>query len=219
MSNTVYSESSLSPDLGLLKRSKGEYGNLQNFRGWGKKIAKRRGIQFSQSQESGIMGIFDLRNDGDPLSPDKILVVNGDGEFVLYQYSEFITVFNFLFATGFKLVLQSPDLTWWSVAPNTTTGIPESIVISTPVSTISTDLEVSQSQYFGFQNTSNIYRFTVDSGTGSLQVTSFAYTTGTVVYSQNQAFVNGVGPVFQDETLSRWRLQINNSGALITTSI
>lgn len=216
MSNTVFTGASTNPDSGSLKNEIGEYNGLQNIRGWGGFIAKRRGIQSSVELSSGILGIFDLYNDGDPLSPNKILVVDTNGDFVLYDYSELITIFDYLFSNGIKLGLQSPDLNWWSVIPNDS-GELVATVISTPISTISSDLQVTQDQLFGFQMSSNVYRLSVDPTLGELKITSYNTTSGTIDYTQSQNFVTGVGPVFQTSDLNHFRLTINNSGELVLT--
>lgn len=218
MANTLYTGANLESDVGHLKGDPRAWDNLQNIRGWGNFIAKRQGIQNSVSSSYGTMGIFDLRNDGDPLSPDKILVVNTNGDFVLYDFSEFVVVFDFMFNTGINLNLQAPNNTWFSVRPDEDGEITTTF-IAAPVTTISSDLLILQDEYFGFQMTSNTYRLNVNGTTGELQVSSYGPSTATTAYSSNQSFVKTVGPVFQDEFLQRWRLSVSNIGELTLTAI
>lgn len=219
MPTEVKQKFQIAPDTGSLKQTNGEYSNIQNIRGWGGLGSKRRGVQFSAAIGGGVMGMFDLFNDGDPTSPNKILVVGGDGIFYLFDYTEFVTVFDFMFDIGVKLGLQSPDLNWWSIFPDSTTGILSATVISAPINTISSDLFITQNQHYGFRNSTNIWRLKVSSSFGNLQTSSFALTQSTVLYSSIQAFVNGFGPVFQDESLNNWRMTIDNSGILGSLAI
>ena len=209
---------SASPDTGLLKKEAGEYTFLQNIRGWGGRTAKRTGVQFSASV-TNVMGIFDLQNDGDPTSLDKILVVDGDGDLVLYDYSELVTIFDYLFSTGITLSLQSSDLNWWDITPNTTTGVISPTVVTAPASTRSTDLSISQSQTFGFIDSTGIWRLQVDSLDGTVYTTRYATATSTNSFTTNLGFATGVGPVFQDELLTRWRLTVSTAGQLTATAI
>lgn len=219
MGKDVKVDFQLAPDTGELKHSDGEFSNLQNIRGWGKLGSKRRGIQFSTSLSGGVMGMFDLQIDGDPTSPNKILVVCTDGNFYLYDYSEFITVFDFMFDTGFYLLLQAPDLTWWRVSINATTGIPNITGVVAPINTITQDQFIPQSQIYGFKNSSNAWRIFVGSA-GNIKTQSYATPASTVLYTSNQAFETGFGPVFQDSTfLNNWRIKVANGGILGTVSI
>lgn len=217
MSNTVFTGAASNPDSGSLKNTSSEYNGIQNIRGWGNFIAKRRGIQNSAIIDSGIMGMFDLYNDGNPLSPNKIMVVTANGDFILFDYNELVIFFDYLFSPGIKLVLQSPDGNWWSVAPDED-GILTTTVVSTPSNILTEDLIIENNQFFGFQMSLSIYRLNVTTS-GELQITSFATTGGTVVYNQNQPFQNGVGPIFEDAAFAHWRLEIGNDGSLTATTV
>lgn len=209
----------LAPDVGNLKKLPGEYDNLQNVRGWGMRIAQRRGIGVGVTISSGVMGLFDLQNDGDPLSPDKIAVITYDGRLILYDFSELTTAFDFLFSTGITLILQSSDDNWWECTVDSTTGLITTTAIAAPATTISEDLDVRQDQFFGFNDSTGAWRVQVDAGTGTLSTRRYGTTTGIEVYSSNQAFVKTVGPVFQDSQLVRWRMGIGNDGLITTTAI
>jgi len=202
-------------DVGLLKLRDNEYPVLQNIRGFTR--AKRNGILSKAVLTSGIMGVFDLKVEGDPYSPDKILIVTRNGEFVVYEFSEISTVFDYLFATGITLNLQSPDSNWWSVAPDASTGILIKTGISAPSTTRSTDLFIGAGQLLGFIDASGVWRIYVQDG--NIRKSRYATSTATTNYSSALSFVTGVGPVFEDTDLERWRITINNSGNLITTSI
>lgn len=218
MSTTVYTGASATPDTGQLKGTKSEWNNIQNVRGWGNFISKRRGIQTGVTSAYGTLGIFDLKNDGDPLSQNKILVVNTNGDFVLYDYSELVVVFDFLFSQNVPLGLQSQNGTWFSMAPNNA-GQLVVTVISAPINTISSNLIVLNYQFFGFQMASNVYRVRVDSIQQALTTQSYSQTGGTVVYQTIQAFNYGFGVIFQDQALNNWMLSIQNSGSLTLTIV
>ena len=201
--------------MGLLKRAPGEWQVLQNLRGWGDRIKRRQGTRTSVTLDTGIMGIFDLAVDGDPLSPEKILVIGFDGTFNLYDFSELVSIFDYLFSTSTLLYLQSPDLNWWDVTPDSGTGIISPEVVAAPGTTITSDLNVFQNQLFGFLDSTGVWAISV--GTQGSPVTSrYGLASGETLYTSTQAFESGFGPVFQDNLLTRWKLGINNAGALTT---
>ncbi len=90
MSDAILTGFSLKPDLGRLKTQVGEYYGLQNIQGRGKAGKKRRGVKPKASFTSGVMGIFDLYNDGDPLSLNKFLVITQGGTFTLYTTTDLV---------------------------------------------------------------------------------------------------------------------------------
>ncbi len=225
MSKTVLTNFAAVPDVGELKREKGEYANLQNVRGWGGFGAKRRGVQnFPRALDSGIMGMFDLKIDGEPLSPDKILVVTQGGDYVLYDFTELISVFDFLFDAGVALYLQSPNLGWWDITPTTgdAGGLINPLGVAAPSSSISADLSVDVNQLFGFEDSTGIWRMYVDTSNPvvpSLSTKRYSTASSITGYTSTVAFATGVGPCFQTTDLQRWRLTIDNSGILTLTSI
>lgn len=211
MSKTVLTKFRALPDQGNLKRQAGEYAFTQNVRGWGNRGAKRTGIQTRVTLDAGVMGIFDLKIDGEALSPDKIMVYDYNGDIILYDYSELISIFDFLFSSGSALYLQSPNLNWWSISVTANSSIMETQVAA-PVTTISEDLQIAQNEIFGFNNTTVFNSIYISSG--NIKTKIYGLSTPVTNYTTTQAFVNGVGPVFEDSNLNRFRLIVANGGIL-----
>lgn len=214
------------PDVGSLKTDNGEYSFLQNVRGFGRLGAKRLGVQSRVVMESGIMGMHDLKIDDEPTSPDKIMIVTYDGSITIFDWSEFIVVFDYIFSTGFHLNLQAPNLKWYSVVPTSpTVGSWVLTEIAAPASTIATDFPLAANQLFGFQDASGIWRMHPRylSGLAFPGVGATRYAAGIAVttYTADRSFVTGVGPVFTDEkpTPQNWRLTVTNAPALMMTSV
>lgn len=215
-----------SPDVGRLKTANSEYLLLQNVRGFGGLGAKRRGVQTRVILSSGIMGFFDLKVEGDPTSPDKIAVVTSDGSITIFDWSEFIATFEYLFATGIKLNLQAPNLVWYSVEPTSASNPAWKVTeIATPVSTTSTDLFIESNDLFGFNDASGIWRmYPKYVGAATIPgVGANRFATGSAItnFASAQSFTTGSGPVFTDEkaTPQRWRLSVTNALALKFTSV
>jgi hypothetical protein len=216
MSKTILHDFSAKPDQGNLKRQAGEYAFMQNVRGWGQRGKKRQGVQTRATLEFGVMGIFDIKVDGDPLSPDKILVYDNNGSIILYDWSELISIFDFLFDTGSELDLQSPDLNWWKVAVDVSGAITVT-GIAAPGTTISSDLFVAQNALFGFKFSTTISRLYIQAGT--IKTGIFGPSTPVTSYTTAQSFETGFGPVFQDGNLDNFRLSVDNTGSLNSTQV
>jgi hypothetical protein len=219
MGKQVLQEFDVALDMGDLKRTEGEYQWLQNVRGWGGLGSKRRGVESSVIIDSGIMGIFDMRNDGDPTSLDRILVTTHDGDIISYDFSELVTIFDYLFAASIQLAIQSPDLNYWDITPNSSTGIISPTVIATPSSPSSTQLVLGQNDLFGFLDSTGVWRMYVSGNLGNITTKRYGLASSATTYSTIQAFTNGNEPVFTDNFNTRWQISINNSGILSTTAI
>lgn len=218
---TLLSGFSSGSNVGLTKTRDGEYSVLQNVRGNFKFGSKRRGILGIDVLDNGVLGIFDLKIDGDAASPDKIAVYDGAGDIILYDPSEFNVLFEFLFESGVYLNLQSPDLDWWEVYPDATTGILQCNGIVAPGTTISADLPVPSNALFGFQASSTkIYRLFVDveeldtEFIPFIAIEEYSSYASTFTYSSVQAFTTGYGPVFEDSLSRNQRLSVANGGIL-----
>lgn len=213
------------PDLGATKTAASEYLGLQNIRGRGYYGFKRQGVQYKASFTSGVMGIFDLAIDGDPLSLDKIMVISR-GRLTFFVWSEFVNTFNYLFAAGTKLNLQAPNLQWYSVAPVSASNPAwEILPISAPVITLSVNLVVSANQLYGFADSTGAWRMftSIIPGTdvATIESTRFNPPSALTTYSSAQSYNTGFGPVFQDNTTSpqNWLLSVTNAPALSLTPI
>lgn len=211
MSKTILTEFKAVPDQGNLKRLPGEYAFTQNARGWGKRGKKRAGVQTRVTLAYGIMGIFDVKVDGDPLSPDKIMVYDNNGTITFYEFSELTSIFDFLFDTGSSLNLQSPNLNWYNITV-TAGGILGTTQIAAPGTTISSDLRIDQNQLLGFNKTTTFVRLYIEAN--FVKTKQYNLSTPITSYTTAQAFTTGFGPVFQDANLLNFRLTVNNSGAI-----
>ena len=208
----VLQGSKMVPDMGLLKQKPSEWSYLQNIRGLKKGIGKRLGVQTMAVVSSSVMGVFELKIEGDPQSPDKYLIITRNGEFITYDPSELVsTGFTYLFASGIKLNLQSPNSTWYSMAPESASS-PARVYtqIATPASTTSSDLSILQSEKWGFLDSSGTWRYYVESG--SMRHQRLPILASSTTYSTAISFTTGSGPVFQDSNLRRYRLRVANGG-------
>lgn len=205
-------------DSGALKNLDGEYPYLQNIRGWGKYGTKRKGIQTIRNFDSGIMGMFDLKIDGDSTLPDKVLIVTYDGSIWLFNSTEIVSSFDILFASGIKLFLESPNGEDWNITPAAATGIITPTSTAAIPLTNTTDYFISNSTTLGFATTSNIWRLYLDDD-GTPITESYPLLGGASGITANMAFITTKGLVFESSTGVRRRLTINNSGALVTTEI
>ncbi len=205
------------PNSGLSKTDDDEYSYLQNVRGYSGFGSKRRGVVGMTTLSYGIMGIF-----GDASSPDKILVYTQDGNVTLFDPTELTVQFEFLFNTTSKLILQSPNLDWWDITPDATTGIIPAIGVVAPASSLSADLFVQNNALFGFQASSTkIYRMFIDISTNPLIPVAATRQYGTasavINYSTDLAFATGYGPVIQDNLLRSFRINVANGGYVQAT--
>jgi hypothetical protein len=163
------------------------------------------------------MGIHDLLVDNDPTSLDRILVTLSDGSLVFLTNDEIFVSFTYLFTGSAKLALQSPDGNYWNITPDSTGAI-NPTVLTTPSTTITTDLNIGNNELFGFQSSTVVYQLTV-TDIGSPEIRTYNLTGSETEYTTTQAFVNGVGPVFTSGNLTRFRLSCDNSGSLTTTAL
>lgn len=203
-------------DTGRTKVDPGEWQYLQNIRGWGGRGRKRQGVSTVAKPNSGVMGFFDLENGAG--SADKVLVWLNSGTILLYDWTELTTTFDYLIGTGGRLLLQSPDLDWWSVAPDTTKGILGVTGVAAPVSSVSSDLLIGAGETFGFLETSAVWRLSIPSS-GFPTVRQYALAGGSAIYDTDLAFDTGYGPAFTDDYLVTRRLSVANGGILTTTEI
>lgn len=205
-------------NVGLTKTRDDEYSNLQNVRGNFLFGSKRRGVQGMVTLSYAILGIFDLKIDGDASSPDKIAVYDGSGSIVIYNPTELIVLFEFLFASSIYLNLQSPNLDWWEVYPDATTGILQCNGIAAPATTISSDTFIPVNALYGFTASSTkIWRLFVDLqniSNPAISVREYGPSSAVTTYSSVQAYTTGSGPVFQDNLLRNHRLRVANGGFL-----
>jgi hypothetical protein len=129
----------------------------------------------------------------------------------------FITNIDFLFDTSIRLLLQDEASAWWDASPHPVTGAPENVIVSYSGSTISADLTVTSSQYLAFkQSDGTVIQLGADAAANGW----FTERRGTVpfystLYSADRAFVNGVGPVFQDGAGNSWRLQASSAFGIV----
>jgi len=210
----------LTPDTGSLKNTSGQYDFLQNVRGFGGLIAKRNGILNIDELDAGVMGIFDMYRDGDPTSPDKVLVVDGDGDFQVYDWTELTTVFNYVISDGGTYYQQSADNSWWQIYPDSGTGQLVVAGVAAPTSTRSTDLIVAQGEIFGSVDGTTTWRFFVENTYPPVAnaVQEYGAVSADATFS-SIAFTKAVGLVFELDTLERYRVGVDNAGALTLTGI
>lgn len=210
----------LTPDTGSLKNQVGQYDFLQNVRGFGGLIAKRNGVKTIDELDAGVMGIFDMYRDGDPASPDKVLVVDGDGDFQVYDWTEFTTVFTYVISDGGTYYQQSSDDAWWQIYPSTGTGQLVVEGVAAPASTRSTDLVVAQGEIFGSIDGTTTWRFYIENEYPPVAnaVQEYGVVSADATFS-SLAFTKACGLVFQLDTLERYRVGVDTAGALTLTGI
>ncbi len=215
--DTVLRRFSTVPDKGLLKCDAGEYPLMQNIRGIGGRGFKRAGIKTSARLSTAPMGIFDLYMGAG--TPDKVAIITRDGYLTLYGLTELVLNFDHLMASGVNIALQSPDLTWYLVAPNATTGIMRTTEATVAPTTIrSSDLVIQQGQLLGFATATLIWGQSITTG-GFIRTTEFVLAEATTTYTADLAFSFGHGPVFEDANVVLHRLNVANGGILGTTEL
>lgn len=210
------------PYTGLTKTDDHEYSVLQNVSGFGGFGAKRRGIQGMATLSSGILGIFDLKVDGDADSPDRFMVYLYNGTVVIYEPSELTVLFEYLFESTITINLQAPNLTCYSLIPDTSDGTLILTEIATPGTLTSSDLFVSATDLLGFvASTSKIYRLMINTSITppALAVREYGTASSVTSYSTALSFAAGYGPIFQSNDLINYRLGVNNSAELILTEV
>ena len=133
----------------------------------------------------------------------------------------YINNVDLLFDTGKRLLLQSQDLNWWDVTPGDD-GVPiNTVLASAPSVILSANLLVAYGKVLAFKRSvSNFQRLTADQfamgwATESLGSVPF-YST---LYSSDQAFAYGYGPVFTDSATNKWRLFADNATGLNAVTI
>lgn len=215
MPAATFQKFQLTPDGGNLKTAPGEWGQLQNLRGWGGRGRKRQGISTSARLDSGIMGMFDIENGAG--STDAIMVITHAGNMLLYDFSELTTAFDYLFTTG-RLLLQSPNLDWWSVYPGAATGIMQVDGVAAPASSQSADLRIGQGETFGFLETTLVWRLNISSAP-AVTTKQYALAGGSTTYTTDLSFATGYGPVFEDDYLVGRRLFVADGGFLSTIEV
>ncbi len=221
MPKTILQQFTATPDTGSLKNTLAQYDFLQNIQGRTGLGRKRNGVQWRADLDSGCMGIFDLYNDGDPTSLDRVAVITGDGDMEIFRLSELLSMFTYAIDTGGAFYQQSADNSWWQIAPDSTTGLLSVTGVAAPSSTRSTDLVVEQGHLFGFEDASGIWRMYVNNEypPSIAPATERHATTSIVTTYTSIAFTKSVGVVFELDTLDRYRLGVDNAGALTITGV
>jgi len=219
----ILQKADLTPDTGSLKNTPAQYDFIQNVRGYAGIISKRNGIRNISSVPVGVMGIYDIYRDGDPTSPDRILVLDGAGNLWVYQWSEFTSIvsgFQYVIGQGGSLLQQSPNGTWWSIYPvadNRKFAVKE---MAAPATTRTTDLVIHQDELFGSIDGSTTWRFGIDNSFPPNAIASQEY--GPMLADttfSTLAFTSAVGLVFELDTLVRYRVGVANDSAITITEL
>jgi hypothetical protein len=207
MSKGVLQGFSAVPDVGNLKLNKDEYAGLINIRGFGRLGAKRTGIRTLASYDSGVMGIFDLRNDGDPGSADKILVVLQNGDLVTYSQSDFDPQFYWGFELGSGITMQSSDGRWWDLKADPDLDKLYLNEVAAPAYQRNSNFTFSSGQWVGFSGTLGIERLWVEDK--KFKVQRYGFGEPKFLFQYNVGFRYPWGPVFTQDSGTRWRVGVS----------
>lgn len=135
----------------------------------------------------------------------------------------FINTADYLFSAGVRLIVQSPNGTWWDVTPKPGDGQPINVTVATPASYLSANLVIPASKVFAFA--------TADSGINWRMGASDSFLSwwverlGTLPYSvtnysADRAFSYPYGPVFTDPVSGQlWKLGADDEIGVIAETI
>lgn len=138
----------------------------------------------------------------------------------LYDLS---VVFTYLVASGTRLIIQSPDLNYWDVTPNDTTGLINPTVVAVPAATPQVaNFIVLNGESFGFVNsTGKITRLAADQDHFGWYLQGLGATTSLVPISTDLVFTVASGFSFRikDYLANTWSLQMDNSGGFYAVTV
>lgn len=172
---------------------------------------RRAGRDWSERMTGMALGLFNVEwEDGTSFRLAQV----GD---VFYNLS---VTFDYMVDTGYRWLAQSPDLNWWNLTPDTTTGAITPTVVTYTGTTISADLVITKYQLFGFRASSTkIYRVRLEALTASIIREEYGIASVATLYSTDQAYATGYGLVFEDLLGNRWRCTVDNGGIIVKTAL
>lgn len=123
--------------------------------------------------------------------------------------------FTFLIAAGTRMVLQSPNLLYWNITPNSN-GLIQPTVVAAPAATPqAADFTVQNGESLGFARSGATTRLTADSGRYGWYLFQYGVSSGSTTYTTDIVFTaaSGFKLKIKDPTLT-FTLDITNAGNL-----
>ena len=134
----------------------------------------------------------------------------------------YVTTIHYLWDTGAKLYLQSPDLNWWDVTPEPD-GVPNNTPVVYAGATLGANLSIGAAEVLAFKQSTTLYwQMQGDESAMGWSTTRLGFVPylGTVAtFTGIRAFLSGFGPVFADGNGNNWKLQADNDVGLIAVAV
>lgn len=139
------------------------------------------------------------------------------------QGYDLTTQFTFLIAYGNRLIIQSPDLNYWDVTPNDSTGLINPTIVALPATPPqNADFTVQNGESFGFINSaSSVVRLDADETYYGWYEKSYGSSTSLVTFTSDLVFTIASGYSFRikDSHGNTWRLYTTNDGNLENVTV
>lgn len=133
----------------------------------------------------------------------------------------FITSVKYLLDTGVRLILQSPDLTYWNVTPDVN-GLILPTAVSTPSATPQTaDLILMPGEYIAFKYSTTSLLLLCDQNHLGWYTQSIGIPTTEFTVTDDMVFTVASGFVLrmEDDTSNTWEFSVSNDGNLFVTTV
>lgn len=130
--------------------------------------------------------------------------------------------FTYLFGSGIRLILQSPDLNYWDCSANPLTEQINPTVIAAPsASPQAANLTVQNGESIGFTGTSQTIRLASDQDHGGWYTLSLGQTNGFTTFTDDVVFTNasGFSLIIIDYTGNHWKFSVTNDGEFKVTTV
>lgn len=130
--------------------------------------------------------------------------------------------FTYLFEAGIRLVIQSPDLNYWDVTPDATTGLINPTVVSAPSATAQTsNVTLGENDSIGFVVTGGIVRLNVteEAGIWFLEMQSNSPALSFISDDWVFTIASGFSLRITDSVGNVWSFSVDNGGNLLVTTV
>lgn len=174
---------------------------------------RRKGRDFYLLQTGFVLSIYTCR-----FEDNQVFNIAQIGQY-LYNLSN---TFSYLVANGTRLVIQSPDLNYWNITPNSS-GLISPVVVAAPAAAAQTaNFTVLNGESFGFiGSTGNVTRLTASQDYNGWYLEGYGITTAITSITTDMVFTVASGFSFriQDYSGNVWKMTMDNSGNLIPITV
>jgi hypothetical protein len=124
--------------------------------------------------------------------------------------------FSAIIASGFRLIIQSPDLNYWDVTPNVDGVINPTAIAAPAAIPQAANLTIQNGESFGFARGSGVTRLIADVDHFGWYLLGYGPSIATTTYTDDVVFTIASGFSFRivDYQSNTWKFQMSNDGNL-----